>query len=375
MPEIRLEGITKRFGDFTAVHDLNLVFEENTVTCLLGPSGCGKTTLMRMIAGLETPTSGRIRFGNRDVTELAPRRRNIGMVFQYPVMYPTLTVAENILLPLRRDRGVSPAERQRRLAEVLDILQMTDRADARIGELDGGSRQKVAVGRAVARYCDIILFDEPTTTVEVNAKLQLIRAFKDVARRLQQTIVYVTHDQTEAMTLADHIALMRDGRIAQFAPPRALYAQCRTEFGGWFIGNPGMNFYRTGLTPTEHGLELPFCRDTIAVPDAMRNQDLTVGIRPEHVRLHASPRPDTVEAVVLSRTITIGGQYLVKLMVGEHVVRAKVTPEIGRDLGAQVHMACRARDMALFHDGQRVMDTGATDTEADRQATHVGESG
>ncbi len=156
--------------------------------------------------------AGRILFGGRDVTAHPTSRRNVGMVFQYPVMYPTLSVAENIALPLRQDRTVDAAERERRVAEMLDILDMRELADAFIEELDAGSRQKVAVGRAVARRSDIVLFDEPTTNVEVNAKLQLIRAFKTVVQRTRQTIVYVTHDQTEAMTLADRIALMRDGQ-------------------------------------------------------------------------------------------------------------------------------------------------------------------
>ena len=356
MPDIRLDGITKRFGDFTAVKDLNVTFEENTVTCLLGPSGCGKTTLMRMIAGLETPTEGRVRFGERDVTALAPRQRNIGMVFQYPVMYPTLTVEENILLPLRHDRTVDQSERRRRLAEVLEVLQMEDMAGATIGQLDAGSRQRVAVGRAVARYCDIILFDEPTTNVEVNAKLQLIRAFKEVARRLRQTIIYVTHDQTEAMTLADHIALMRDGEIVQHAPPPELYRQCRTEFGGWFIGNPGMNFYRTELHADRTNVRLPFLAREIPVPEGARG-DLTVGIRPEHVRLHDSDHGGLAAAEVISRSITIGGQYLVKLAVDDQIIRAKVPSSVGRRLGGRVYLECPDWAVTVFSGGVR-LETG-----------------
>ena len=219
MVEIALHGVTRRFGRTVAVDALDTRFASRAVTCLLGPSGCGKTTLMRMIAGLDAPTEGRILIGDRDVTDLPARRRDVGMVFQYPVMYPTLTVAENIAEPLRQDRALSAAERGRRVDEMLDALDMRAEAGALIDELGSGERQKVAVGRAVARRAEVVLFDEPTTNIEVGAKLQLIRAIKAVTQRLRQTIVYVTHDQTEAMTLADEIALMRDGRIVQQDAP------------------------------------------------------------------------------------------------------------------------------------------------------------
>ena len=242
MATITVDRVTKQFGHFTAVEDMDIRFADAEVTCLLGPSGCGKTTLMRMIAGLERPTSGRILFGDRDVTALPTATRNIGMVFQYPVMYPTLSVAENIALPLKQDRTLSAGERDRRVDEMLDVLDMRGMGKNLIGDLDLGNRQKVAVGRAIARRSAIVLFDEPTTNVEVNAKLQLIRAIKLVIQRTRQTIVYVTHDQTEAMTLADRIALMFGGKIVQYDTPARLYDEPLTEFGGWFLGSPGMNF-------------------------------------------------------------------------------------------------------------------------------------
>jgi len=198
MVDITLERVTKRFGDFTAVDAIDTRFASGAVTCLLGPSGCGKTTLMRMIAGLESVTEGRIRVGGTDQGDSPPRRRDIGMVFQYPVMYPTLTAAENIAEPLRHDRRFDARARAARVDEMLEVLDMRDMGDALISDLSLGLRQKVAVGRAVARQAQVVLFDEPTTNVEVHAKLALIRAIKQVAARLNQTIVYVTHDQTEA---------------------------------------------------------------------------------------------------------------------------------------------------------------------------------
>ncbi|MEZ4680118.1 MAG: ABC transporter ATP-binding protein [Caldilineaceae bacterium] len=250
MLDIRLDTLRKEFGSdrskggkVVAVNDLTMTFPAGTTTCLLGPSGCGKTTLMRMIAGLEAPSSGDIYFGDERITHLSTRQRNIGMVFQYPVVYRGISVRENIELPLREEK-LAKAERDRRVEEVVELLEMQESVDRDISQLDNGTRQKVAVARAVARQPRIILFDEPITNVDINAKLQLKRALKELFTRLNQTIIYVTHDQTEAMTLADRIALMQDGRIIQYAPPREIYNQPDDVFGGWFMGNPGMNFLK-----------------------------------------------------------------------------------------------------------------------------------
>lgn len=354
MPDIRLSSLTRRFGAIAAVNDITMTFPEGTVTCLLGPSGCGKTTLMRMIAGLETPSSGSIRFGDRDVTRLPPRKRDVGMVFQYPVMYRPLNVEENIALALQRERRMSQAERRRRVDEVLDILQLHNQRERHIGELDSGTRQKVAVGRAIARSSDVILFDEPTTNVEVNAKLQLIRAFKEFRQRFRQTIIYVTHDQTEAMTLADQIALMQDGRILQCSAPRRLYEMPDTEFGGWFLGNPGMNF----LAPAgERGDGLLF--DGFAVPvgkPAGGSNGLRLGIRPEYVRVLPHGAPQTVAARVMRRSITIGGQVLLTLAIGETRLKAKLAPSRAYLATEEVGVVCPLEHAVFFRNGGRLDD-------------------
>jgi len=357
MPDIRLTQVSRVFGAFKAVDDITTVFPEGTVTCLLGPSGCGKTTLMRMIAGLETPTHGSIKFGERDVTELPPGKRDVAMVFQYPVMYRTLNVIENIELPLRRDRSLSAAEIRRRADEVLDVLQLTGERRRRIGDLDIGTRQRVAVGRAIARQCDVILFDEPTTNVEVHAKLALIRAFKEFRARLRQTVIYVTHDQTEAMTLADQIALMQSGRISQCAPPHVMYDRPESRFGGWFLGNPGMNF----LTPrTRDGRLLQFdalpC--AIAVP-ADADGELSLGIRPEHIDVLHEPAADTVPARITRSSITIGGQHLLSLAVGEARLKAKTAPGEPPKDGSTVFIRCPLEHTVLFNDGLRLHETVA----------------
>jgi ABC-type sugar transport system ATPase subunit len=331
MIDIRVQNLSKKFGDFTALKELNMTFKAGTVTCLLGPSGCGKTTLMRIIAGLEAPTTGEVFFGNEPVARLSTRQRNIGMVFQYPVVYRGINVRQNIELPLLEDKSLSKAERDKRIEEVLDILEMRDAADKEIAELDNGTRQKVACAREVARQPKIILFDEPITNVDINSKLQLKRALKELFTRLNQTIIYVTHDQTEAMTLADQIALMQEGEIAQMASPRELYNKPNDAFAGFFLGNPGMNFFE-GLFAK--GDASPLFGRAVSLSGAAADKSLTLGIRPEHVRLNLNPvaNVNAVRAKVLSKAIVTGGQYLVLLKVGEFPFKAKVDSATGRGL-------------------------------------------
>jgi ABC-type sugar transport system ATPase subunit len=354
MTKIVIDKVTKRFGPFTAIDAMNAVFDDGAVTCLLGPSGCGKTTLMRMIVGLEQPTAGRIFFGDRDMSGLPPRKRNVGMVFQYPVMYQTLSVEENIALPLTQDRTLSAQERDKRIDEVLDILDMRDKRKLFIGDLDAGSRQKVAVGRAVARRSDIVLFDEPTTNVEVQAKLLLIRAFKLVTQRLKQTIVYVTHDQTEAMTLADRVALMRDGRIIQYDRPADLYATPATEFAGWFLGNPGMNFLPA--RKVAQGIETPLTAAPVAADaDVPAGGKLTAGIRPEHVRLSADAAPGTVPGVLKDLSVTIAGRFIANVRIeGDTIVKVKTDEAIAVRPGDTVHLAADPAGLSFYRDGNRV---------------------
>ena len=349
---IVIDGVTKRFGDFTAVDDLNVTFCDGETTCLLGPSGCGKTTLMRMIAGLETPTTGRIIIDGEDMTGMNPRRRNIGMVFQYPVMYPTLNVRNNIPLPLKRDRSLSAADRQKRVDAVLDVIDMADHADAYIDELDAGSRQKVAVGRSVARQTKVVLFDEPTTNVEVNAKLTLIRTFKEISRHLKQTAIYVTHDQTEAMTLADKIALMKAGRIIQYDRPIALYQRPSTAFGGWFLGNPGMNFI--DVQRADGKLSSPLFAAPIEAPPSLGSGAVRVGIRPEQIIAKAEAFAGSVPAQIEDNVIGIAGQMLARLNIAGQTIKLKTAALPDLDTRMEVHVAFPDEHLLIFEDGNRL---------------------
>ncbi|MGI9252597.1 MAG: ABC transporter ATP-binding protein, partial [Thermomicrobiales bacterium] len=317
MADVRVENLRKTFGSLNAVDDINFSFPESSVTCLLGPSGCGKTTLMRIIAGLEKPTAGEVYFGDRRVTDLPPRKREIGMVFQYPVVYKGITVRQNIELPLKSEK-ISSQERHKRASEVIEMLNLGAVADKDVSRLDNGTRQKVSVAREVARQPRIILFDEPITNVDATAKLQLKRAFKEVTRRLSQTIVYVTHDQTEAMTLADQIALMRDGRIVQCAAPRELYNRPEDRFGGWFLGNPGMAFFDAQLAGDGRFLTLisPLFPAPLAVQsDGLSAGPVTIGIRPEQIQVRHTHFDGAVPGTLERKSIQIGGQHLLTLRI------------------------------------------------------------
>lgn len=356
MSDIRIEKLRKEYGKTTAVNDVTITFPSGSVTCLLGPSGCGKTTLLRMIAGLEEPTSGDIYFGDTKVTDLAPSKRNIGMVFQYPVVYRGISVYQNIELPLLQEK-LTGQERHKRIMEVIEVLGLEDSKDKDITRLDNGTRQKVAVARTVARQPQIILFDEPITNVDVASKDQLKQALKDLTRRIKQTIVYVTHDQTEAMTLADQISLMKDGVIVQRDNPRTLYNQPNDVFGGWFLGNPGMNFFDLPVTVSGDRSEIKseLFSKPLGFSKLSQEKEVKLGIRPEHVQVRNSGSGDMVSGTLLRKSIVVGGQYLLTIKAGEQVFKAKVDPEIGFGLKKDIWFELPLKNTIIFNpDGRRL---------------------
>ena len=357
MAEIRVQNLTKTFGSLRALDDVTFTFPNGQVTCLLGPSGCGKTTLMRIIAGLEQQTAGEVFFGERNVSRLSPSKRDIGMVFQYPVVYRGISVYRNIELPLQSTK-LSKQERKQRVDAAVELMGLGPSADQDVSKLDNGTRQKVSVAREVARQPEIILFDEPITNVDANSKLQLKRSLKELTRTLSQTIVYVTHDQTEAMTLADQIALMQDGRIVQCAPPRDLYNRPDDRFGGWFLGNPGMVFFDARLSQESGAgfLRSELFRGPIAVKgDGLVDGNVTIGIRPENIHVSTQPAPGSVPVDLRRKSIQIGGQYLLALGVPgtDTTLKAKVAPSTGERLPSSgpVHVELPLDRIAVFDAG------------------------
>jgi ABC-type sugar transport system ATPase subunit len=251
---------------------------------------------------------------------------------------------------------LNETERKRRIDQVVEILNLQASLDNDITQLDNGTRQKVAVAREVARQPKIILFDEPITNVDAHSKLQLKRAFKELTRQLKQTIIYVTHDQTEAMTLADQIALMRDGKIVQCDAPRVLYNHPADRFGGWFLGNPGMNFFDVTIRRENGALGLvsPLFPAPVPLEGSEDSGAITLGIRPEHIRLSATPIPGAVEGTVVRKSITIGRQYLVAIKAGDQTFKAKVPTEVGQALAGEVWVELPLDRITLFkEDGFR----------------------
>ncbi|MGH2689381.1 MAG: ABC transporter ATP-binding protein, partial [Actinomycetota bacterium] len=284
MASITLRNLVKRYGDgFKAVGDVTLDIADGELMILVGPSGCGKSTVLRMIAGLEEITSGEVRIGDERANEKPPRERNLAMVFQNYALYPHLTVFENIAFPLRLRKGRSEEEIRARVQEAARMLELTEHLDRKPSQLSGGQRQRVAMGRAIVRDANAFLFDEPLSNLDAKLRGQMRTEISRLQRRLGITTVYVTHDQTEAMTLGDRVAVLRKGVLQQVDTPRGLYEHPNSLFVAGFIGSPPMNF----VPATVRGgrVELPFA--TIDLPaaaggGATDGRLLIAGIRPEH---------------------------------------------------------------------------------------------
>ena len=247
MPEIRLENLRKDYGSLTVIEDLNLTMKDGEFTVLVGPSGCGKSTTLRMIAGLESVTDGAIRIGERDVTRLDPKDRDLAMVFQDYALYPHMNVARNMSFALRLAR-YPKAEIESRVKEVAATLGLQDHLDRKPGELSGGQRQRVAMGRALVRDASTFPFDEPLSNLDAKLRGQMRAELALMSNRIQKNMIYVTHDQIEAMTLGDKIVVMRGGEIMQAGTPEELYRTPANRFVAGFIGSPTMNFLDAELT-------------------------------------------------------------------------------------------------------------------------------
>jgi multiple sugar transport system ATP-binding protein len=283
MAEITLRNLVKEYGDgFKAVNDVDLDIADGEFMILVGPSGCGKSTLLRMIVGLEDITSGELQIGGERVNEKAPRDRNLSMVFQNYALYPHLTVFENIAFPLRLRKDVPDDEIKRKVEDAAATLELTEHLDRKPANLSGGQRQRVAMGRAIVRDAKAFLFDEPLSNLDAKLRGQMRTEILRLQRRMGTTTVYVTHDQTEAMTLGDRVALMRRGEFQQVGTPRELYESPRNLFVAGFIGSPPMNF--VGGKIEDGCLQVPFVR--FDLPDDLKaavgdREYVTVGIRPE----------------------------------------------------------------------------------------------
>ncbi len=291
MASVELKDIRKTYGAVEVIKGLNLSVDDGAFTALLGPSGCGKSTLLRMIAGLENISGGRALIGGVDVTDLAPAKRRVAMVFQSYALYPHLTVAQNICFSLSL-AGVSKAIQKEKGGRVAKLLQLEPLMDRRPAELSGGQRQRVAIGRALVRDPEVFLFDEPLSNLDALLRVQMRLELAKLHNDLRTTMIYVTHDQVEAMTLADRIVVLDGGVISQVGSPLDLYNHPANRFVASFIGSPGMNFLTATLRHAEGGgLHVTFDGGATlqltarAAPHFDGDQRAEIGIRPEHVRL------------------------------------------------------------------------------------------
>ncbi len=285
MADIRIERISKTYpgGKVPAVLDVSLTIRDNEFMVLLGPSGCGKTTLLRMIAGLEYPDAGRILIGERDVTNLPPRKREIAMVFQSYAVFPHLTVFENIAFGLRMRRRPSD-EVKKRVERVAELLQLEPYLERYSAQLSGGQRQRVAVARAIVMEPKVLLMDEPLSNLDALLRLQFRAELKKLVSEVDTTTVYVTHDQVEALSLGDRIAVMREGQLQQVADPMVVYDHPATRFVGGFIGSPPMNFLRGTASAEDGRARVVIGSQTLPAPDRVAEAgDVLVGIRAENI--------------------------------------------------------------------------------------------
>lgn len=336
--EVRLEGITKSFGDFTAVNNLNVTIEDGTLAGLLGPSGCGKSTTLYMIAGLEKPTSGRIYFGDEDVTDLPAEKRGIGLVFQNYALYPHMTVRQNIMFPLENAK-VPKAEALKTAQEMADLVQIGHLMDRKPGELSGGQQQRVAIARAIAKKPRVLLLDEPLSNLDARLRLET----REEIRRIQQetgiTTIFVTHDQEEAMSITDSIVLMKDGVLQQKEAPQEMYRKPANQFVASFMGTPPMGFMNGKV---ENGKIL--IGSLIFGDTEVANGDVVVGVRPESWRLST----DNGVAATVKMVEVIGRDTLMTVEIEGQKVRCLIDSDNEVKVSDIVKLAVKPQAIHLF---------------------------
>jgi ABC-type sugar transport system ATPase subunit len=336
---VNLKGIYRHFGDFVALNYIDLDIQPVEFFALLGPSGSGKTTTLRMIAGLDSPDAGSIEVDGVDVTFAPPGERDIAMVFQNYALYPHMTVGENIGFPLKMDK-IAGAEIKTRVLAAAGTVHIDHLLDRRPGELSGGQQQRCALARAIIRKPKLFLLDEPLSNLDAQLRLQTRVELKKLQLSLNVTTIYVTHDQEEAMTLADRIAVFFDGEIKQIGTPTEVFNRPRTTQVAAFIGSPPMNL----LPATLQGRQLTIEGKAMQLPvESSGNGEVTVGVRPSHIRIDADGMP-----AQLYLSENLGESYLLNLHLGENLVKMRVTDTQGFKDGDTVGISFDADALHLF---------------------------
>jgi ABC-type sugar transport system ATPase subunit len=355
MTRVFLDHITKVYGDkkkrVLAVNDLTLEIPEGTFVGLLGPSGCGKTTTLKIIAGFEKPTKGRIYFDDEDVTNWEPRRRNVAMIFQFPILYPTVTVYENIALPLKAAKFSESMIREE-VRKAAEIIGITEYLNTKPPKLDLATRQKVILAKTLVRTPTIFLLDEPLTILDPKARVELRTKIKEIQIGLKKSMVYVTHDQTEVLTLAEKIAIMNEGKILQYDTPENIYNKPNNTFIAWFIGNPGMNHIECNVSKEGDKMYLitegGFKYDVTFLANELEKlgppQNVILGIRPEHVQIGIG---GNMKAECI-RIEHIGDRIILHLKLYDKILRAKTLTGITVKPGDIVPITLPKEKIMLF---------------------------
>lgn len=345
MASVTVENVRKSYVDFEVLHGIDIDIQDGEFVILVGPSGCGKSTLLRMIAGLEDISSGTVAIGSKVVNDVAPKERDIAMVFQSYALYPHLTVEANMGFSLRLAKA-SKSEISRRVREAAQILGLENLLDRYPRNLSGGQRQRVAMGRAIVRQPQVFLFDEPLSNLDAKLRVQMRSEIKQLHQRLKTTIVYVTHDQIEAMTMADRIVVMRDGYVEQIGSPLDLYDRPASLFVAGFIGSPGMNFIHGKVVDgpvlafeSDSGLALPL---PSGIPVSI-GQAVVLGIRPEHIGI----REGSINALVGLIEPT-GAETQITFMAGDTPIIASVRERFDRLPGDRVLIEMDASAVHVF---------------------------
>ncbi len=354
MAEVTLKGIKKAYGPITVIPDLDLDIQDHEFMVLVGPSGCGKSTALRMIAGLEDITGGTIEIGGRAVNDVPPKDRDIAMVFQSYALYPHMTVRENLEFALKI-RKTPKEEMNRRVSEAAQILAITEYLDRKPKQLSGGQRQRVALGRAIVRKPAVFLFDEPLSNLDAKLRVQMRAEISKLQKDLETTTVYVTHDQIEAMTMGDRIAVMSKGELQQVGTPLEVYEKPSSLFVASFIGTPPMNFIPAtladgGTTVVASGFRVPVPQAFRAAAAGRDGSKVVLGIRPENIR--EAVREGGGGTVPVTAKVEfvepLGHEVIVHGRVGDDLVVAKVDPHRAPKMGSTVELVVEVEAVHLF---------------------------
>jgi len=357
MSELQIRGLTKRYnspeGTITAVDGVDVDVNDGEILVLVGPSGCGKSTTLRSIAGLETPGEGQILIGERDVTDLRPNQRDIAMVFQNYALYPNMTVAGNIGYGLKKSTSLSSNEISAKVSDMAELMDIGDLLEKKPAELSGGQKQRVSTGRALVRDPDVLLLDEPLSNLDAKLRMHMRTEIQRIQSELETTAIYVTHNQEEAMTIGDRIAVMNDGEIQQVDTPEQIYEDPENRFIAEFIGNPGMNFFTASASDgclVSGEYEFPVMAEPID-----QNEQCVVGIRPEAIQLNRTA--GLAERATVELIEPTGSEVIVHMMDDGHELIAKTArwDEYPSE-GEEVDFSVDPGDIYVFRDRPRPTD-------------------